>query len=259
MNNDLWIKEIMSLKIPNVSQKDVTKILILLYLIEFKNINCIINVKDVSKYVYDFYIDNKSISKYNPNSVIRNIDKYNIEDIIQVVRMALYDWKNDFSDGCLSFNDNELFVEVSDLNDKTYLTSTMIAKMLYKKATAEEWNYSPQLTELQNLDFYDLDFLNNTRLKNRVLEDMDYCCCCDSMEDLCIVNISDDLKKIDNQYNYVTVCRNHYNLFKEGYYRFSEIGKIIIFKDHQLINHNMHVSYNIMKNRKNTDRRSIDE
>ena len=250
MNSDLWTKEIMSLKVPNVSQKDVTKILILFYLIEFKKINCIINIKDISKYVYEFYIDNESISKYNPNSVIRNICKYNIEDIIQVVRIALYDWKTDFSDGCLSFNDNDLLVEVNDLNDKTYSTSSMIAKMLYKKATAEEWNYSPQLIELNKLDSYDLDYLNNTRLKNRVLEDMDYCCCCDSMDDLYIVNISDDLEKINNQYNYVTVCKNHYDLFKNGYYRFSKDGQIIVNKEHPLINDKMHISQKIMKDRK---------
>ena len=39
MNSDLWIKEIMSLKVPNVIQKDVTKILILFYLIEYKKLN----------------------------------------------------------------------------------------------------------------------------------------------------------------------------------------------------------------------------
>ena len=56
MNSDLWIKEIMSLKVPNVIQKDVTKILILFYLIEYKKLNVIINIKSISKYIYEFYI-----------------------------------------------------------------------------------------------------------------------------------------------------------------------------------------------------------
>ena len=107
MKSDLWTKEIMSLNVPNVSQKDVTKILILFYLIEYHKINCTIDIRNVSKYIYEFYIDNPDISKYNPNSVIRNINKYNIEDIIQITRIALYDWKNDFPNGCLKFNDNE--------------------------------------------------------------------------------------------------------------------------------------------------------
>ena len=145
MNADLWTREIMSLKVPNVSQKDVTKILILLYFVEYKKINKIVGIKDLSKFVFEFYIDNPNISKYNPNSVIRNIGKYDIEDIIQIVRMALYDWKNDYSEGCMSFNENEIFVTIDNIDDKVYSTSMMIAKMLYKKATMEEWNYSPEL------------------------------------------------------------------------------------------------------------------
>lgn len=250
MNNDLWTKEIMSLKVPNVSQKDVTKILILFYLIEYHKINCIVNMREVSKYIYEFYIDNKNISKYNPNSVIRNINKYNIEDIIQIVRIALYDWKNDFENGCLSFNENELYVQVDDMNDKMYSTSLMIAKMLYKKATMEEWLYSPELSELQGITSYNLDYLNETRLRNRVLEDMDYCCCCDKMDDLYIINISEELELINNPYNYITVCSDHYKLFKEGYYKFAKNGQIIINKNNPLINKNMHISQKIMKDRK---------
>ena len=45
MSNDLWTREIMSLKVPNVSQKDVTKILILFYLIEYHKINCIVDIR----------------------------------------------------------------------------------------------------------------------------------------------------------------------------------------------------------------------
>ena len=250
MNNDLWTKEIMSLKVPNVSQKDVTKILILFYLIEYHKINCTIDIRNVSKYIYEFYIDNPDISKYNPNSVIRNINKYNIEDIIQITRIALYDWKNDFPNGCLKFNDNELYIQIDDVNERMYTTSLMIAKMLYKKATMDEWNYSPSLVELQKMTSYDLDYLNGTRLKNRVLEDMDYCCCCDSTGDLYIVNISEEDRLISNPYNYVTVCIEHYKLFKDGYYSFTKNGQIVINKEHPLINKNMHISQRIMKDRK---------
>ena len=250
MSKDIWVKEIMSLKIPNVIQKDITKVLILFYLIEYKKFNIIINIKEISKYVYEFYIDNPNISKYNPNSIIRNINKYNVEDIHQFVRMALYDWKSDYSNGCLSFNDNEIFVEINDIDDKLFATSTMIAKMLYRKATKDDFDYSPELFELKQLDSYELEYLNNTRLKNRVLEDMNYCCCCDKVEELFIVNISDDCNLINNPYNYITVCYNHYKLFCEKYYKFEINGKIKIFKPHSLLNNSMHISQKLMKNRK---------
>ena len=250
MKKDVWIKEIMSLRVSNLSQKDITKILILFYLIEYKKFNTIINIKDIAKYIYEFYIDNPNISKHNPNSVIRNINKYNIEDVFQIVRIALYDWKTDYSDGCLSFTENEVFVEIDNIDDRFYATSILIAKMLYKKATMDDFNYSPNLLELNQINSYNLDYLNNTRLKNRVLEDMDYCCCCDNTEKLFIVNISDNNDMINNPYNYVTVCYEHYKLFCEKYYRFESNGQIKIFKEHPLLNSNMHISQKIMKNRK---------
>ena len=249
MKSDLWIKEIMSLKVPNISQKDVTKILILFYLIEYRKLNSVINIYDLSKYVYEFYIDNPDISKFNSNSVIRNICRYNIDDIIQVVKIAIYDWKNDFPNGCLSFIDNELITDVTDANERTYSNSMMIAKMLYKKATMNEWNYCPDLLELHDIKIYNLEYLNKTRLKNRVLEDINYCCCCDKLENLNIINISDDKKFISNPKNYVTVCHEHYELFINGYYTFLENGKIKIKKNHFLINKNMHISQKIMSSR----------
>lgn len=250
MKSDIWIKEIMSLKVPNVIHKDLTKFLILFYIIIYKKINKKFSLNEVAQYIYEFYIDNPDISKLNSNSVIRNIKKYNIEDIYQIIKIALYDWKLDFSDGCLNFNENEIIVEVEDLTDKTYDNSMMIAKMLYKKATNTDFNYKPELNELNDVTKYDLDILNNSRLKNRVLEDMDYCCCCDSTEDLYIINLSDDLEEIGNKYNYVTVCKEHYELFKNSYFKFNEVGQIVIYKNSPLLNEKMHISYRIMKNRK---------
>lgn len=250
MDKDTWIKEIMSLRVSSVSQKDVTKILILFYLIEYRKFNIIINIKDIAKYIYEFYIDNSNISKYNSNSVIRNIYKYNVVDIISVVKFALYEWKNDYPNGCLSFNDDEVFVKICNLDDKLFVTSKMIAKMLYKKVTMQEYCYTPELIELEGMKNYDLNYLNNSRLKNRVLEHINYCCCCDKLDDLYIINISDEINDILNPSNYITVCKEHYKLFLEKFYRFDDKGQIIILKENKLLNDSMHISQKVMKEKK---------
>ena len=152
MNSEKWIREIMSLKVPNVSHKDVTKFLVLFYIIEYKKINEKFSIIDLAKYIYEFYIDNPDIAKFNTNSIIRNISKYNVEDIIQIVRNSLYDWKSDFSDGCLEFDDNSICVMVDDLEPKTYETSLMVAKMLYKKATNLDFDYSASLDEIPEFE-----------------------------------------------------------------------------------------------------------
>lgn len=237
----------MSLKVSRLAHKDITKILILLYIVTNKLLNNIIKVEDVNKYIYSFYIDNPEISKMNNNSIIRNIEKYNSDDLCQITRLALYEWKNDFNEGCLNFNENEIIVKVDNVSPKLYESSFMIAKMLYKKATNQDFTYNPNLIELDNVNEYNLDKLNSTRLKNRVLQNVNYCCCCDATDNLFIINISNDPKKINNPNNYITVCKAHYELFKRKYYRFNEYGQIQIFKQHKLLNKRMHISLKILK------------
>ena len=64
------------------------------------------------------------------------------------------------------------------------------------------------------------------------------------------VSISEEDRLISNPYNYVTLCIEHYKLFKDGYYSFTKNGQIVINKEHPLINKNMHISQRIMKDRK---------
>lgn len=250
MNSNLWIKEIMSLKVSYMLNKDITKILILIYIANNKLFNKNIKFEEIERYVYEFYIDNPNISKENNNSIIRNINKYNIEDLYSIIKNALYEWKNDYPHGCLNFNNNELYVSVDDVSDETYNYSMMVAKMLYRKATNKEFNYSANIDSLTYINSYNLDLINSTRLVNRVLEDINYCCCCDALDDLYIINLSDSIKEINNPLNYITVCKKHYDLFKQKYYIFDKAGNIEILKPDKSLNCNMHLSYKVMKTRK---------
>lgn len=240
----------MSLKISNLIHKDISKILILIYIIQSESINKSIKISEISRFLYRFYIDNPNIAETNNNVIVRNIKKYISEDLLQITKLGLYDWKNDFPNGCLNFNENEVLVNISNVDDTVYSSSWMIAKILYKKATNQDYNYEPYIKEVCDITNYDLDHINDTRIKNRVLEDMNYCCCCDSIDELFIINLSDNIKEILNPYNYITVCKEHYDLFKNGYYKFNENGQIIILKSHNLLNPKMHIALKIIKKRR---------
>ena len=49
MSNTIWTKEIMSLKVSSLAHKDITKILILLYIVTNKLLNCIIKIEDINR------------------------------------------------------------------------------------------------------------------------------------------------------------------------------------------------------------------
>lgn len=227
MNSSLWYREIMSLKIPNLLHKDLSKILLLFYLIKVNGFNKKNYILDFNEYVYRFYIDNFELAKLHPSVIVNNISHYGTKDLFPFTKQAIEDWKNEFKNGCLQYDNVYFWVDLDDLNEDVINNTKNIANMLYMKATNKQFNYNE---DMEKIFTYDLDMINNSLLKNRVLEDMQYCVCCDEIKDLKIINISNNIAYINNKYNYVTVCSCHYNLFKMGYFNFNKNGYINIKK-----------------------------
>lgn len=250
MNSELWLKEIMSLSVPKLTQKDPTKVLLIYYFLENDGFNRTCLISDVNKYIYRFYIDNQDIAKKHPSIVINNISHYGTNDILFFTKQALGEWKNDFKDGCLEYDDENIFVTIKDINEDTLIYTKNIADMLYQKFTNNVYNYDVNLTELKEIRNFDLEKINKSRLKNRVLEDIQYCVCCDEENDLMIINLSNDANGIIDKNNYVTVCKKHYELFLNGYFKFNDIGYIIINKTSKELNEKMHISNFILNNKR---------
>ena len=232
----------MSIKVPNLKHKDLTKLLLLYYLIDYNLINSEFTIKSFSKYVYRFYSDNPEYAKCHPSIVINNIGHYGVDDIVPFVKQELEEWKKQNNESCLVINNNKLIVLIENNDNKLYAFTKSIADMLFIKFTNTKFDYKEEISELNNLTQYDLDYINSTRLVNRILENMQYCVCCDKLDDLKVVNLSDNIELINNYDNYVLVCHTHFELYKEGYYKFDKNGHILIVKQHPLINSKMHIS-----------------
>lgn len=250
MDSTLWYKEILSIKIPNLLHKDMTKILLLFYITKENAFNKEVKISDFNEFVYRFYIDNEELAKCHPSIVVNSLQHYGTKDLLPFTKQALEEWKNDFKDGCLINNESSFKIMISDFNINVMNYTKNIAEMLYVKATNKKYDYNEAI---ESFNDYNLELINNSRLKNRVFEDMQYCVCCDDIYDLRIINLSNDIKHINNKFNYVTVCPSHYNLFLEKYFSFDSMGFIKIYKESKLLNYKMHLSNQLL----NSERRKI--
>lgn len=250
MNSKLWFREIMSIKTPNLLHKDLSKILLIFYILKENGFNKENSIVHLNEYIYRFYIDNPDLAKLHPSVIVNSISHYGIKDLIPFTKQALEEWKNDFNDGCLSYNDMYFSVSINDMDEDTLKYTYNVAQMLYTKATGKNFDYTD---EIEKIEEYNLEIINNSRMKNRVLEDIQYCVCCDELNDLYIINISNNEEYLTNKFNYVPVCKKHYELFKQGYYNFNTNGYINIIKTSEILHNKMHISNSVL----NENRKSI--
>ena len=242
-----WFEEIMTLKISNLPMKDITKLLIIYYCLEKDLFNNENKIEDFNKFAYRFYIDNPDIAILNPSSIIRNIEKYGPKDIINITYQALNEWNSDVENSSLFYNNIIFKIIIDNYNEYIKKMTKQIADMLFEKSLGIHYHYNDELFELKDISEYDLDLLNKTRLKNRVLENNQYCSCCDSTDKLNIVNISNDKKFILENGNYYLLCKRHYDLYKSNYFDFKQNGFILIKKNSCDLDQRMHLSNSIMK------------
>lgn len=250
-NSKLWFKEIMSIKTPNLLHKDLTKVLLLFYIVKNKKFNYCYKISNFNQYVYRFYSDNPEFAKIHPSVVVNSINHYGVKELLPYTIQNLQEWKNDFPNGCLWYDKFNFKVEIEDYTEEVLTFTKNIADMLFSKITNKLFLYNDDLYELESLNNYNLDTINSSRLKNRVFENIQYCSCCDLIDDLYIINIDNNISKITELTNYVPVCKKHYDLYKMGYFKFMENGKISILKQHPDLNLGMRISRKILSvNRK---------
>lgn len=217
-------------------------------------------LSEITKYIYRFYIDNPNLSKLNSNIVIRNINKYSPIDIKDYVEETIDVWiKN--GNGILQFNQKEKVVFIEDasiIDEKKELLNTVIDAICLKYNDTVI-SYNPDITKdiagllFSNYDdkFLFIEELNNTRYSNRAFEECKYCVCCEDVNNDNLVAVPiDPEKRLSDENNSIILCKEHAKLYLDNYFRFSNKGKIIIFKHHYLLDNRMHLSFSQTKSKK---------
>lgn len=131
---------------------------------------------------------------------------------------------------------------VKDLRDKMILSQNEFAELLgISFTTVNRWEtgrHEPTIKIKRKL--VDLCKENNI--------DLDYCVCCEETERSLLqpVHINRKLSQWDSN-NSLVLCKEHARLYFDGYFRFNKAGKILIYKQHPLLDKRMHLSHRILK------------
>lgn len=256
--NDNWFKDIMIQKYQCDNYFDPTKLFIILSLLEDNELKESYSINEVAKYVYRYYLANIKIAKRNFNIIVRNIQKYGIEDIIPVVKLALNQWEKEQKNNSLTIYDSFIKLNLNEYDLKTLnLTRTMVETLFlkyYKVKLNKIYNYN----EISLYDDSNIYSFNESLAKQLIFEDIQYCPLTEetNIEKLFAVHLysledgatQEELCSKDNLMLFSEEVASDY---LEKKFIIDEFGKINNIGNSQYVNNKMRLSINFLNsNRK---------
>ena len=210
---------------------------------------------DLVRYVYRFIVDNEFF-KYSTIEKIKYIHFYTPNDLYDDVEEQIKHWIQ-VGNGVLLIENGNIFTnEQLVLTEKDITILDQVVSMILSKNIKPNFAYCQKYDdELQNLQVNDfnqyLRKCNSSRMRNRAFENIKYCVCCEEYDkDLLFALHIDRNREIGNPDNTIVMCKIDAEAYFNGDYAFDKSGKIKIFKHNAIVNRKMHLSRDIIKNRK---------
>lgn len=210
-----------------------SKLFLMQYLANSNPITSVHKIRDFQVFLYRIYADNPEIAKKHPSYIVRNLGKYGIKDLEELVNDTLDSWVRDAKNGVLIKGADSFAVQV-DIADSDDVTKNTyrLCKMLYKKL------YSGNLPEIQdsdkeiiNLNDEDIATFGNSAYKKRVLEDYQYCPICEELDTeklYCVHILSKKHGATENELcdkaNGLLFCKKHAEQYIQEKFYFDELG-----------------------------------
>ncbi len=256
--NDKWYKYIMLQRYQCDNFYDPTKLFIILSFTESNVLKEKYTIKEIAKYVYRYYISNIEIAKHNFNIIVRNINKYGIEDLIPVVISSINQWIREQKNNSITLFDNYIKLNLESYDSETLKLTRTIAKTLFQKY------YKTQLKELTDysnvllLNDYDINTFGKSELKQLIFEDIQYCPLSEetNVDNLYVVHLfskedgANDLEFL-NKDNLMLLSENVAKDYINKKFYFDEFGRVVNISSENVSN-KMRLSINLMTNeRKN--------
>ena len=203
------------------------------------------------RYVYRFYVDNPVYAKQNSSILVSNLNHYFVVDLREYVMDQMQIWMK---------NGNSVFLcdgTTVFINPKMPTVKEQESKMLDKVIESLSMrnfkkivNYSIEIEGLSEKIFYGntdfdvyCDVINSTRFSKRAFEDLNYCPCCEetNLSKLQAIHL-DFSREINNTTNSIVLCKDHAWLYYNNYFRFSKSGRVVIKREHPLLDARMHLN-----------------
>lgn len=254
ISSNIWYKEIMTQKISVVPNKNLAKLILMYFILSNDKLEKKYSKQKCLEYLYRFYIDNPQKRISHPSLLVRNINKYGLDEFRVVLDEILFSWKEDFSNGALDFNEEEIFLLLNDndFNENVFSMTKKIVDTLYLKYEKSEFDYNTNIES--DLDFQSIDpkKFGKSRYMNRCLEDIQYCPLCEETDvsKLMVVRILDknvcEKEDLINKNNGLILCDKHAELYNEHAFIFDVRGYLKVNITTDLLNSKMHLSNKLL-------------
>ena len=247
---DRFLQDIHSQRFYNGTLINPTRFFILAAMLKGDNLRQKYSKREIESIVYRYYADNTIISSRHPRLEIRSITKYGINIIKEEVKNALSTWEEEASEGFLTSDLTSIFLDIENGVDYSadidYLW--MVIEELFKKTYHFEF---PTFLPINGEDT-DLNFFGQGAFRNHLMEEMQYCVCCDeyNIKRLHAVHIlpdelSKDTTSRESISNGILLCYEHAQEYLHKRFFFDSNGKIVNLSS-SLVHRNMRLSRKLM-------------
>lgn len=250
--NDAWLKDIMSQKFLN---SDLSRIIMLKAMIKDGVLYGAYKKAEIMEYVYRVYMDYEYVRAIHPDARIRNIQRYGISDIRDVLENALNEWHENAVNDVLIYDERYIYIkDVGESGKELAKFTKQLSEMLLKKYFSIELKEPLKIHSDLCRDDEDMDVFGTSLYRSRVFEDIQYCPLCEEVNTdlLRVVHIlpamyCDTIAEILDKNNGIILCQNHAEEYLKGKFWFKENG-FVKNNGSAIVTEQMHLSIHV-KNR----------
>lgn len=231
---------------------DPTKLFVALAFTESGALKPRYYLKEIAQYVYRYYIANLEIARHNFNIVVRNIEKYGIEDICPFVVSTINQWIKEQKHNSLSLNDNFVSLNLEVYDESTAIMTKKMCETLFQKYYKIKLKPILCYSDTLELDDTDMESFGKSAIRQLVFEDIQYCPLTETTEknDLCVVHIllKSEVESVDellDKDNLLLLSSDVAEDYVRGLFYFDEFGRVINNGSNK-VNRRMRLSINLI-------------
>lgn len=250
--NENWYKDIMVQKYQYDNYFDPTKLFIALAFVETGRIKQRYPIKEIAQYVYRYYIANLNIARHNFNVVVRNIEKYGVDDIFSFVVSTVNQWIREQKYSSVSMNDTFVFLKLDEYDDKTVLLTRKTCEALFQKYYKTKINRILDNSYCAELDDTNIDLFGKCNLRYLIFEEIQYCPLTETTneEELYVVHIlpkEESAEKCDliNKDNLMLLSKEMALEYIHELFYFDEFGRVVN-NGSKVVSEKMRLSINLI-------------
>ncbi len=231
--NEKWYKDLMAQKFQYDAFYDPTRLFIALALVDMPVLKRENSIHELAVIVYRYYIANLDVAKRNININIRNIQKYGVSDIIPQMQSSINQWIREQQAGSFSCSDRVLYWSIDSYDDSVRDLTKKMVGVLFQKYFKSTIKPIMDIASIAEMDDMDLEVFGNSALKQRVMEEYQYCPLSEevSVKRLRVVHIcpkreAEDVDSLVCADNALIMDVDFCEEYNRGLFYFDEFGRV---------------------------------